>query len=86
MSSDDFLLDILVCPETHQTLTLANPEQLDRFSQAVEQGQLTNRGGDKVEGQVDGLLIREDGQIAFPIRDGIPEMLPDRAVKLENLF
>ena len=43
MASDDFLLDILVCPETHQTLTLANPEQLDRFSQAVEQGQITNR-------------------------------------------
>ena len=86
MSSDDFLLEILVCPETHQTLTLADPEQLGRFSQAVQEGQITNRGGDKVEGEVDGLLIRQDGQIGFPIRDGIPEMLLDRAVKIEDLL
>ncbi|MBR58889.1 MAG: hypothetical protein CMH54_12835 [Myxococcales bacterium] len=86
MSSDNFLLEILVCPETHQTLTPANSEQLGRFSEAIQKGKLTDRGGDKVEGEVDGLLIRKDGLIGFPIRDGIPEMLLERAIEIEDLL
>jgi uncharacterized protein YbaR (Trm112 family) len=30
------------------------------------------------------LIIREDGQVAYPIEHGLPVMLADRAVKLEG--
>ena len=76
------LLDILACPETKQPLTLADAALVARLNERIEQGQLTNRGGEQVTEPIDGGLVREDGQYLYPIRDDIPVMLIDESVAL----
>jgi uncharacterized protein len=79
------LLKILVCPETKQALKPADAGLLARLNEAVEKGQLRNRGGERVrEGMEEG-LVREDGTAVYPVREGIPVMLMDEAIPLDPL-
>ena len=45
MAISQDLLDILVCPETRQPLTLADAELLERLNRRIRQHELRNRGG-----------------------------------------
>ena len=72
---DKDLLAILACPETRQPLAEADAALVSKLNAAIEGGQLTNAGGVKVEGKIDGGLLREDGKICYPIREGIPVLL-----------
>jgi uncharacterized protein len=74
------LLDILLCPDSKQSLTLAEPALLDTLNQRIRQGTLKNRGGAVVSEPIDGGLVREDRQYLYPIRDDIPIMLIDEAI------
>lgn len=82
---DPELLEILVCPETKQSVTLADDELLDRVNRSVDQGTLVNRGGETIEDKMDGGLVREDRAVMYPVRDGIPIMLVDEAVSLQDI-
>lgn len=79
------LLKILVCPETKQTLTVADAETLDQVNKVVEGGNLRNQGGDRVKDRIEGGLVREDGDVLYPVRDDIPVMLLDEAIRLDTL-
>ena len=79
------LLEILVCPETKQSLAMAGTELLDRVNQAVEDKALRNQGGDRVSERVEEGLVREDGKVLYPVRDDIPVMLLDEAIRLDSL-
>jgi uncharacterized protein YbaR (Trm112 family) len=79
------LLEILVCPETKQTLALADAETLDRVNRAVEGGRLQNQGGDRVRDRIEEGLVREDGLVIYPVRHDIPVMLLDEAIRLDSL-
>jgi len=79
------LLEILVCPETKQTLSVAGNETLARVNQAVAEGSLVNHGGDRVNDRIEEGLVREDGKVLYPVRDGIPVMLLDEAIRLDAL-
>jgi uncharacterized protein YbaR (Trm112 family) len=72
---DPALLALLVCPQTHQDLTLAGPAEIARLNEAIQRGQFRNAGGQMVDQPVDGALIRADRAIAYPVRDDIPIML-----------
>lgn len=78
------LLEILVCPETMQTLKVADAETLDRVNQAVKDGVLENQGGDRVKDPIEEGLIREDGKVLYPVKDDIPVMLLDEAIRLDS--
>ncbi len=82
---DPELLEILVCPETHQPVRLAGAELLDRLNQAIRSGDVTNRGGDEVADPVEEGLVREDDKILYPVREDIPIMLIDEAIELDKL-
>lgn len=76
------LLEILVCPETHQSLTSAPADLLARLNAAIASGSLTNRAGQAVKQKFTGGLVRQDGQLLYPIVDDIPLMLIDEAIPL----
>jgi uncharacterized protein len=79
------LLKILVCPETKQALKPADAGLLARLNEAAGEGHLRNRGGERVrEGLKEG-LVREDGRVLYPVREGIPVMLLEEAIPLDPL-
>ncbi len=78
------LLDILVCPENHSRLELADDDLIAQLNRAIEAGTLTNRAGQRVESLLDGGLVREDGRVLYPIVDKIPVMLLDEAIMLDE--
>ncbi len=82
---DPELLEILVCPETHQPVRPAEGELLGRLNQAIRSGGVTNRGGDEVAEPVEEGLVREDDKILYPVREDIPIMLIDEAIELDKL-
>lgn len=79
------LLDILVCPETKEPVAIAGDDVLARLNAAVEAGRATNRVGESVTDRVEEGLLREDGRILYPIREGIPIMLIDESIDVSAL-
>lgn len=68
----DFLSELsalLRCPVTGQQLRIATPEELRALP----------------EHDADGFLIREDGKVAYPVRNGIPSLLPESLIPLQPL-
>jgi uncharacterized protein YbaR (Trm112 family) len=84
MAISQDLLDILVCPETRQPLTLAGDELLQRLNQRIRDGALRNRGGDAVESELAAGLVRQDGAVLYPIEDDIPVMLIEESIELSG--
>ncbi len=82
MTVSQELLDILVCPETRQPVSLAGENVLAKVNAEIEAGRLRNRGGDAVEGPVSEGLIREDGRILYIVDDGIPVMLVEESIEI----
>lgn len=82
---DPELLDILVCPETHRPVALADEALLARVNGAAEAGSLTNRGGAPVAPGVQALLLRDDHRVAYPVQDDIPIMLIDESIDVHAL-
>jgi len=76
------LLEILVCPETKQRVSLAAEEIINQVNARIEAGALRNRGGQAVSARVSEGLLREDGQILYIVDDGIPVMLVEEAIEL----
>jgi uncharacterized protein YbaR (Trm112 family) len=68
---DPAVLALLRCPQTQQTLTLASSEQL---AQARAQADET----------LEAALVRADGAILYPIRNGIPVLLTEAAVAVTS--
>ncbi len=81
---DPELLKILCCPETHQSLTLAETPLIESLNRQIEAGQLRNRASQPVKEKIDGGLLRADGQFLYAIRQNIPIMLIDEAVPLPH--
>jgi len=70
------LLEILRCPETMQRLRVATPSELSSFARGT-------RVGVPVEIALEQGLIREDGKVLYPIRNGIPVMLLEEALGID---
>jgi uncharacterized protein YbaR (Trm112 family) len=79
---DPELLKILCCPETHQSISLAEPSLIERLNQHISAGQLRNRTGQLVHEKIEGGLVRADNKFLYPIRQNIPIMLIDEAIPL----
>ena len=82
---DPQLLEILVCPETREPVAMADEDLLARINGAVERGAVTTRGGGPVAEPFSSGLVRADGRVFYPVRDGIPIMLIDESIDLGQL-
>jgi uncharacterized protein YbaR (Trm112 family) len=82
MPIDPELLEILVCPETHQPVKPADVDLLKGLNGRIEAGGLKNHQGDLVSKPIEEGLVREDGQCLYVVEDGIPNMLIDERIDL----
>jgi uncharacterized protein YbaR (Trm112 family) len=82
---DPQLLALLVCPATHQDVALASPAEVERLIQAIRDGEVRTVAGKEADGTLNGALVRQDGAVAYPIRDGIPVMLVDEGLAIGQL-
>jgi uncharacterized protein YbaR (Trm112 family) len=80
---DPELLEILVCPETKVPVRVADPALLERLNAAIREGRVINGGGKTVTEQLEAGLVRADGRVLYPVREGIPIMLIDEAIPVE---
>ena len=83
MAVSQDLLEILVCPETKQPVSLAPGDVLTRLNGEIEAGRLRNRGGDPVSKPIQEGLLREDGKILYIVDDDIPVMLIEESIALD---
>ncbi|MCZ6464689.1 MAG: hypothetical protein O7A09_10170 [Proteobacteria bacterium] len=83
MAVSEDLLEILVCPETKQPVSLAPEDVLSRLNGEIEAGRLRNRGGDPVSKPIQEGLLREDGKILYIVDDDIPVMLIEESIALD---
>ncbi len=79
------VLTILRCPEDGSRLSPASDNLVRRINAAIRDRRLLNRAGKRLEGSLDGGLVREDGAILYPIIDEIPVLLRDDAIALEQV-
>jgi len=79
---DRDLLQILACPETHQGLAIADAALLERANAWIATGQAHNRGARPVTDPLLEALVRSDGRVLYPVRDGIPVLLVDEGLAL----
>jgi uncharacterized protein YbaR (Trm112 family) len=82
---DAQLLALLVCPATHQAVTLASPADVQRLIAGVRSGEVRTVAGAEPDAAFDGALVRQDGAVAYPIRDGIPVMLVEEGLVIDRL-
>jgi uncharacterized protein YbaR (Trm112 family) len=76
---------LIRCVLDGSPLVEATPDLLGAARTALEQGALKTRHGETVTGTLDGLLVRADGKLGYPIVGGIPALLGDAAINLEGL-
>jgi len=72
---DKELLEILACPASYQSLAEAPRELVERLNAAIRAGGVRNVGGEAVAAPLEAALVRADGSLVYPIRDGIPVLL-----------
>jgi uncharacterized protein YbaR (Trm112 family) len=78
------LLEILVCPETKQPVVPAEAALLERLNEQIRAGRVRTRGGRAVSEPIAEALVREDQRILYTVDDGIPVMLIEESISLED--
>ncbi len=82
---DKRLLSILRCPVSHKGLSVLTKDQLARVNAAISAGKVVNHDGASVAQQLTEALLTDDGKRLYPISDGIPVLLEDESISMEQL-
>ena len=82
---NDKTLAMLRCPKDRSTVAVADPALVARLNVAIGEGRIRNLAGERVQRAIDGGLVREVGDLVYPIVDQIPVMLYDEAIALDQL-
>lgn len=77
---DKKLLDMIVCPVTKLPLELLDGERLEQMNAAIAAGRVRNQGEQQVESAIAEALVRRDGHVVYPIREGIPVLLEEESI------
>lgn len=84
MAAADSIFEILRCPETRQELRELDDLKLEELNEAIRAGELHNQAGEAIGETLEGGLIREDDAVVYPIRGGVPNLLLDDRIPLQD--
>jgi uncharacterized protein YbaR (Trm112 family) len=79
---DPGLLQILCCPETHQSVAEADAALVGELNERIARSAVKNRAGQILSEKLEGGLLRQDRQVLYPIRNHLPVLLIDEAIPL----
>ena len=82
---DKRLLTILRCPVSHKGLSVVKKDKLAIINAAIDAGELRNHEGAALESPLTEALITDDGKRLYPVDDGIPVLLEDESISMEQL-
>ena len=82
---DKRLLTILRCPISHKGLSVLKKDELARINAAIAAGELVNYEGAALADPLTEALITDDGKRIYPVDDGIPVLLEDESISMEQL-
>lgn len=82
---DKRLLTILRCPVSHKGLSILGKDKLARINAAIEAGELVNHEGAAIARSLNEALVTDDGKRVYPVDDGIPVLLEDESISMEQL-
>lgn len=78
------VLEFLRCPANLTPLRHGEPELVERLNAAIKQGKLKNAAGMAIAQPLECVLVREDGQVAYAVIQGIPQLLADEGIPLDQ--
>jgi len=80
MALNPKLFDRIRCPVNGQTLTLADDAMVKALNDKIEAGKVFDVGDEEVVDRVDALLVRDDKEVLYAVRDDIPVLIGDRGI------
>lgn len=85
MPISEDLLSILCCPRTKVVVQVLLDNQLASLNERITQGGVKYYDGSAVEEPLQEGLITEDDETVYRIQDGIPVMLVEQGIQMEQL-
>jgi uncharacterized protein YbaR (Trm112 family) len=82
---DKRLLTILRCPISQKGLSLLKKDRLARVNALIGEGDVVNHAGVAVTEALSEALVTDDGARLYPIDDGIPVLLEEESISMEQL-
>ncbi len=82
---DRTLLDILCCPVTRTPLEILPERELTLLNERIASQRIKNREDAVVVEPVAEALVSRTGKLVYPIRDGVPVLLENQAMPLQQL-
>ena len=81
---NDWLLEIMKCPLSGERLVIADASLVDGLRTKQRNHQLFSHKGIPIDDGFEGGLINQSQTFFYRIADGIPTLLPDEAIGLEQ--
>ena len=82
---DRTLLDILCCPVTRTSLERLPERELALLNERIAVQRIRNREDMVVAEPLAEALVTRTGKLVYPVRDGVPVLLEDQAMPLQQL-
>lgn len=83
---DEALLACVRCPASGQALVVAPAGLTDNLNQLIAQQQLRDQTDALVEQPMEQALLTADRTRVYPVRDGIPALIPSEAIPVPSQF